>query len=152
MTTIPVQPGQSESQRDDNQGTMVVIQFELVSDDQPISEADNDQSDTDDVAYEWLLDMDFMAQTAIPLSIVYPDVSSKGEIHQGTYNDIESDDDQLNPRKRKASLPRGANEVEVGISSVAGSSSTPLPSKKSKLTVDLEELAKNWKMTIEEVK
>ncbi|CAI9271049.1 unnamed protein product [Lactuca saligna] len=66
---------------------------------------------------------------AIPLSIVYPNASSKGEIPQGTNSDIESNDDQLNPRKSKASFSGGANDVELGSSSTAGGSSAPPPIK-----------------------
>lgn len=45
-----------------------------------------------------------MEHTLIPLSVVYPDVYFEGEIPQGTHYDIESDDDQLSPRKIKVSF------------------------------------------------
>ena len=54
-----------------------------------------------------------MTQPAIPLSFVYPDAYFEGEIPQGTHSDIESNDDQLNPRKRKVSFLGGANDAEA---------------------------------------
>ncbi|CAI9281180.1 unnamed protein product [Lactuca saligna] len=61
----------------------------------------------------------------------------------GTRSDIESDDDQVNPRKRKASFLGGSNDAKAGSSSAVGCSSVPPPSKKRKLTVYLEELDQN---------
>ena len=74
---------------------------------------------------------------AIPLSVVYPNASSKGEIPQVTNSDIEYIEDQLNPRKSKASFLGGANDVEPRSSSAAGGSSAPPPNK-CKLTVNLK--------------
>lgn len=62
---------------------MVVFQFEAVGDDQPIPDVD-DHSETDYDEYERFLDLDFMAQTAIPLSFIYLDVYYDGKIPQGT--------------------------------------------------------------------
>ncbi|CAI9285084.1 unnamed protein product [Lactuca saligna] len=45
--------------------------------------------------------------------------------------------------KRKASLLKGANDIEVGSSSSASDPSAPPPSKKRKLTIDVEDLAKD---------
>ncbi|KAL7583314.1 uncharacterized protein LOC111881298 [Lactuca sativa] len=60
------------------------------------------------------------------------------EVPQGTDSDIDSDNDQLNPRKRKASFSGGAYDTEVGSSSVVvgDPSKSPLK-KKSKLIIDL---------------
>lgn len=63
-------------------------------------EADNDQYKTNKDDYEGLLNIDFMAQTVLPLNVVYPDVSSTGKVPQGTQSDIESDDNHLSQRKR----------------------------------------------------
>ena len=90
--------------------------------------------------------------TAVPLSVVYPDSYFEGEIPQGTNNDIDSDDDQLNPRKRKASFSGGANNDEDGSSSDTGDPSAPPPTKESKLNVDLNDLAKEWDIIVKEVK
>ncbi|CAI9268815.1 unnamed protein product [Lactuca saligna] len=113
MILIPIQPEQFELEREDNQGTMVIIQFEPVSEDQPMPEADNDQFKTDNDDYEGYLDMEFMAQNATALTVVYHGASFDREIPQGTHSEFESDDDQLNPRKRKASFSGGTNEVEA---------------------------------------
>lgn len=111
----------------------VVIQPE--SEPEP-GNADN-QSETDE-DYVGFLDMDFMTWTVVPLNIIYLDTFSKGEIPHSTYSDVESDDDQLITRKRKASSPGGTNDVE------AGSLSAPPPNKKRKMTVNLDELAEVW--------
>ena len=58
---------------------------------------------------------------------------------QGTNSDIESDIDQINPRKSKASFSGGAPDVESRSSFAAGDPSTLPPSKKSKLIFDLNE-------------
>ncbi|CAI9280951.1 unnamed protein product [Lactuca saligna] len=70
------------------------------------------------------------------------------EIHQGVNRNIEFDDENLNPRKRKD--PR-ASDVEALSSSATGGSSTP-PSKKRRMTVELEDLTIDWKMTVEEIR
>ncbi|CAI9292108.1 unnamed protein product [Lactuca saligna] len=75
------------------------------------------ESKTDNDEYEGFLDMDFMAQAASPLNVIYPDAVSEGEIPHDTHSDVEFDDDQLITRKRKASFLGGANDVEVGSSS-----------------------------------
>ncbi|CAI9300137.1 unnamed protein product [Lactuca saligna] len=90
-----------------------------------------------------------MAQIVVPLNVVYPDTYFEGEIPQGTNGYIESDDEQVNPRKKKASFSGGANDAEAGSSSAVGGSSAFLP-KKGKLTVDSEDLAKDWKIKVEE--
>ncbi|CAI9260801.1 unnamed protein product [Lactuca saligna] len=84
----------------------------------------------------------FVTQVAITLSVVYPDSYFEWEIPQGTHNDIKSVDEQLNPRKRKDSFLGGANDNDVGSSSATGDSSTHPPSKKIKLTIVLNDLAK----------
>lgn len=117
MIAIPFQPKNFESKTEDNQGKMVFIQSEPVSDDQPKPKVDDDNSKTNNADYEQFLDMDFMVQPAIPISVFFPDASSKGEIAQGTYNEIESDDDLLNPIKINASFSRVDNEIEAVSSS-----------------------------------
>ncbi|CAI9281013.1 unnamed protein product [Lactuca saligna] len=117
-----------------------------MSNDHPKLEYDNEQPETDNDDYLGFLDMEFMVDTdisTIPLSVVYPDASSEREIPQGTHNNIECDDDQLNPRKIRDSFLWGANDVEARSSSIVGSSSSLLSSKKRKLTVGLEVLAEN---------
>ncbi|CAI9278262.1 unnamed protein product [Lactuca saligna] len=69
----------------------------------------------------------------VPLNVVYPDSYFEGEISQGTNSDIESDNDQLNPRRSKATFSLGAHDAKVGSSSTAGDPSAPPPSKKIKL-------------------
>lgn len=68
------------------------------------------------------------------------------------HSDIESDDDQINPTKRKPSFLGKANDTESGSSSTVGCSPAPPHSKKRKLTIDLEDLAKNWQITNEDVR
>ena len=99
--------------------------------------------------YEGFFDLGFTAQAVVPQSVVYLDTYFKGEISQGTNSDIESDDEQLNPRKRKASFSGRENDIEAGISyAVSGSSAPPL--KRCRLIVNLEDLAIDQWMTIEE--
>ena len=83
-----------------------------------------------------------MSQVVVPLSIVYPDSYFEGDILQGTDSDKEFDDKQFNPKKRKASFSGGAMDAKAGGSSAIGDSSTLPPSKKIKLIIDLEDLAK----------
>lgn len=86
-----------------NTTSSIVFWSEEMNDDQPILDAD-DQFETDE--YEGLLDLDFMAQIDVHLSVVNPDAYSGVEIPQGTNRDIESDDHHLNPRKITASCSR----------------------------------------------
>ncbi|CAI9299324.1 unnamed protein product [Lactuca saligna] len=102
---------------DDNQGKMVVIQSEPVSDNQPKPKVDDDNSKTNNVDYEEFIDMEFMVQSTIPISFFYSDASSMVKIPQGTYNDIESDDDRLNPIKINASLLGMEKDIETVSSS-----------------------------------
>ncbi|CAI9268606.1 unnamed protein product [Lactuca saligna] len=91
---------------------------DATTDDQPIPDV-SDQSKTDD--YERFLDMGFMPQVVIPvvpLNVVYFDSYFEWEIPQGTNSDIESNNDQLNPRKRKDSFSGGAHDAEVGSPSI----------------------------------
>ncbi|CAI9266892.1 unnamed protein product [Lactuca saligna] len=92
---------------------------------------------------KWFIYLECMPHTGLPLSVVYPDAYSEEEIPQGTYSDIDSDEDKLNPRKRNVTFSQGANDVEVGSSSIAGSSLAPPLFKKYKLTLDLEDLAED---------
>lgn len=78
-TATPLHHDQPESEKEDNQGKMVVFQYKAMNDDQPFPNTD-DQSETHYDKYEGFLDLDFMAETAIPLSVVYPDAYSDGEI------------------------------------------------------------------------
>ncbi|CAI9280262.1 unnamed protein product [Lactuca saligna] len=131
---IPLQPKIYESGRNDNQKAIVVAEQ-----DHPILETDatnRDQSVTGE--YKGIFDLGFIAQV-VPVGVVYLDTYFKGEISQGT-NDIESDDEQLNPKKRKLSFLRGANDVEAGSSSAVSGSSAP-PPKRCMLMFDLEDLA-----------
>lgn len=91
-----------------------------------------------------------MTHAVVPFSIVYPGSYFEGEVPQGTHNDLESEDEQLNLRKMKASLSGRANDVEDGRSTVVGDSSALPPSNKSKLAIALNDLAKEWDITVEE--
>lgn len=53
--------------------------------------------------------------------------------------------------KYEGFLLRGVHDTEAGSSSIVGNPSAP-PSKKSKLTVDLNVLAKEWDIIIDEVR
>ena len=76
----------------------------------------------------------------------------EGEIPQRTHNDIESEDEQLNTKRRKASFSRGANDTEVGRSYATCDPSAPPPLEKNKITIDLNDLANEWDITVEEVR
>ncbi|CAI9283013.1 unnamed protein product [Lactuca saligna] len=106
---------------DDNQKEIIVAEKErnapnvdATKIDQLILDA-SDQSETDE--YKGFLDLGFMAQVVVPLSVVYPDSYFEGEIPQGTYNDIESKDKKINPRKRKASFSGRVTDTKTGSSS-----------------------------------
>lgn len=45
----------------------------------------------------------------------YPDTYFEGEILQGTNSDIESIDEQINPRKRNASFLRGKMMLKLEV-------------------------------------
>lgn len=91
-----------------------------------------------------------MTHAAVPFSIVYPGSYFEGVVPQGTHNDLESEDEQLNLRKMKASLSGRANDVEAGRSTIVGDSSALPLSNKSKLAIALNDLAKEWDITVEE--
>lgn len=69
IITTSLQADHSESRRENNQGQMVFFQSEAMNNDEPIPDVD-DQSEI--YEYEGFLDLDFMAQTVVPLSVVYP--------------------------------------------------------------------------------
>lgn len=96
-----------------------------------------DQSETND--HKGFPDMGFMPQatvSGVPLNVVYTDSYFEGKIHQGTNNNIDSDDDQLNPCKMKASFSWGTHVTKTGSFAAIDDPLTLPPSKKSKLTVD----------------
>ncbi|KAL7588636.1 hypothetical protein Lser_V15G39942 [Lactuca serriola] len=67
-----------------------------------------------------------------------------GGIPQGTQIYIDSDDEQLHTRKRKAFFLGGANDAKTESSFATGDSSALPLCKKSKLTGDLNDLNKEW--------
>ncbi|CAI9300651.1 unnamed protein product [Lactuca saligna] len=74
-------------------------------DDMIIDDTPPNSLETND--YEGFLEIGFMPQadvSVVPLNVVYPESYFEGEIPHGTNSDIGYDNDQLNPRKRKASL------------------------------------------------
>ncbi|CAI9265574.1 unnamed protein product [Lactuca saligna] len=91
----------------------------------------------------------------VPLNVVYPRSYFKGEVSQevpqGTDSYFDSDNYQLSPRKRKASISGGTHEIEVGSSTTFDPSTSP-PKMKSKLIFDLNELSESWRLPIEEVR
>ncbi|CAI9303777.1 unnamed protein product [Lactuca saligna] len=84
------------------------------------------------------------------LNVVYPDAYFEGEVPQGTSSDIDSNNNQFNPRMRKASFSGGAHD-EVGSSTI-GDPSTPLLPREENSFFYLNELAKIWRLPIEEVR
>ncbi|CAI9283742.1 unnamed protein product [Lactuca saligna] len=101
-------------------GVVDILDDEAITD-QPILYT-GDESETDD--NEGFLDVGFMQQLVVPivpLNVVYLGSYSEGaipqEVPQGTDSDIDSENDQLNPRKRKASFSGGSNVTEAGSSS-----------------------------------
>ncbi|CAI9289841.1 unnamed protein product [Lactuca saligna] len=113
-----------------------------------------DQSETDD--YDGFLYIGFMPPAAVPLNVIYPDSYFEGEIPQGTNNEIEAGQinarGELNTRNRKASFSGRTHDTEAESSSTAGDPSTPPNSKKNKLIFYLNEFAKLWSLTIDEVR
>ncbi|KAL7583869.1 hypothetical protein Lser_V15G42257 [Lactuca serriola] len=97
-----------------------------------------EQSETSD--YEGCLDLGLMPQAVVSLN--------------GNNSDIESDNDLLNPRKRKVSFSGGDHDTEFGSSSAAvgGDPLAPPPKKKSKPIFDLNELVETWRLPILEVR
>ena len=83
--------------------------------------------------------------------LIYLDSYFELEVPQEKNNNINFNNEQLNPQKRKGSFSREAHNVEVGSSSAANDPSTPPPSKKNKLIFDLNELDKIWGITIDKV-
>lgn len=73
-------------------------------------------------------------EAIVHISVIHPYASSEGETPQRTHSGIESDDDHLNPRKRKASFSGGANKAKAGNSLAIGTSSPHPSTKKGKLT------------------
>ncbi|CAI9280137.1 unnamed protein product [Lactuca saligna] len=69
------------------------------------------------------------------------------EFYEGSHSDIEFDDDQLIPRKRKDPFSGGAYVAEVCSSSTPDSFSDP----KSKVIVNLGDLGEEWRLPLEEV-
>ncbi|CAI9277213.1 unnamed protein product [Lactuca saligna] len=127
--------------------------FDAKIDDRPIPDA-SEQSETDD--YEGFIGLGFMPQvsfSAIPQNVIYPESYFEGEIPQGTNSDTESDNDQVNHQKRKASLSKGgrAHDVETGTSAAGDRFASP-PSKKTKLIVYLNVLAGVWDIIVDEVR
>lgn len=77
IASTPSQPEMVKLGRVDNQKSVVISEQEknipdadATIDDQPIPDV-GDQSETND--YEGFLELGFMAQTDVPLSVVYPD-------------------------------------------------------------------------------
>ncbi|CAI9292359.1 unnamed protein product [Lactuca saligna] len=107
-------------------------QKQIIVVDIPYSDATTDQSIPDTVV--------------VPLNVVYPSSCFEGEISQedpqGIDNYIDSDNVQLDPRKRKASFSGGAYDDEAGSSfaAAAGDLSASPPKTKRKLIFDLNEL------------
>ncbi|CAI9289760.1 unnamed protein product [Lactuca saligna] len=122
IATTPSQPKMSKLGRDDNQKSIVVVEKEIndhpildddaLNDEKPIPKA-GDQSETGE--YEAFLELGFMVQTIVPLNVVFPDTYFEGEIPQRRNNHIESDNEQPNPRKRKASFSREQMMLKVEV-------------------------------------
>ncbi|CAI9291258.1 unnamed protein product [Lactuca saligna] len=75
------------------------------------------------------------------------------ELPQGTNNDIDIDNDYLNPRKMKAYFSMGAYDAKARSSStVAGDFSASPLKKKSKIIFDINELVEKWSLPIEGVR
>lgn len=89
--------------------------------------------------------MDFMSRV-VPLNIVYLEAIPEGKIPQGTNSDVESDDDQLITRTRMTTSSSGrVHDVDCEGSSAP-------PSKKRNLTVNLDALARDWRLLVEQVR
>lgn len=145
--TCPSYPKMSKSGRDGNQKAIFVAEQE--SNDQPIPEVDNDQSEIDPDDYEWFLDMDFIKKLLCMLFLLVLSIlmnRQRGRFLKEPTMTLSLM--MINSMVERGRLPSHGekNNAEIGISSA------PSHSKKIKLTVNMKELAKNLKMTTKEVR